>query len=47
LIFATGGHGLGGPPQSPTRTASVEARAAGWAALEAFFQRTVKGVDPD
>jgi dienelactone hydrolase len=47
LIFATGGHGLGGPPQSPTRTASVEARAAGWAALEAFFQRTVKAVDPD
>jgi dienelactone hydrolase len=47
LVFATGGHGLGGPPQSPTRTASVEARAAGWAALEAFFERTVKGVDPD
>jgi dienelactone hydrolase len=47
LIFATGGHGLGGPPQQPTRTASVEARAAGWAALEAFFARTLKDEDPD
>lgn len=47
LVFATGGHGLGGPPQSPTRTASVPARTAGWRGLQAFFARTLKGDDPD
>ena len=47
LIFATGGHGLGGVPQAPTRTASVEARAAGWAALEVFFERTLQGRTAD
>jgi dienelactone hydrolase len=47
LVFATGGHGLGGPPQLPTRTASVPARTAGWRALNAFFERTLKDIDPD
>ena len=47
LIFATAGHGLSGPPQNPTRTNSVEARTAGWAALNAFFTRTLKGEKTD
>ena len=47
LIFATAGHGLSGPPQNPTRTNSVEARTAGWQALNAFFDRTLKGEPTD
>jgi dienelactone hydrolase len=42
LIFAEAGHGISGPPQTPTRTSSIRARTAGWAALEAFFKRHLK-----
>jgi hypothetical protein len=42
LIFADATHGLSGPPQSPTRTRSVLAKAAGWPSLLAFFERTLQ-----
>jgi len=42
LIFANATHGLSGPPQYPTRTASSQPKAASWPALQAFFERTLK-----
>jgi len=41
LIFEEAGHGLSGPPQAPTRSTSIRGRTAGWAALQAFFDRTL------
>lgn len=43
LIFAEAGHGISGPPQTPTRHSSINARSVGWVALQAFFERTLKG----
>ncbi len=45
LIFEDATHGLSGPPQRPTREASVLARQAGWAAQVAFFERHLKRRD--
>ena len=47
LIFAKAGHGISGPPQAPTRSRSIEARRAGWNALQAFFERTLKAEPTD
>jgi dienelactone hydrolase len=42
LIFADAGHSLSGPPEFPASAADARARAAGWPAMLAFFERHLK-----
>lgn len=43
LIFARAGHGLSEPPEFPASEADARARAAGWPAMLAFFDRNLRG----